>query len=356
MSTAGKKDAAKQAYSLGHKAYQRHDFNRAIKYLRKSIAYNSTREAKTLLFKVEYLKKSQEQKKNNRRSRTSSRNFQQTTTEEKISSSVTDPEIKRVLREKDYYKLLGVERNFQDVKNLTKKYRKLAMKFHPDRNQLPGAEDAFKKIATAYECLKDPHKRAIYNSGGRVNGTQFDRMRTEDIIRMFFENGPGFFPTRPRPRHEDVPMHEPEPEPFMEQPMIKKLLSLLPLFIIVGFSLFPETSWRRPNDPFSLERTLEYSVARVHSRTDIPFYVNRQFRRQAHANPNFLQRVEDKVEGQYLRKLEMECKKESAARKNLIAKASEIRGEDMVKSLRAAHERIDTSCLIFNDYISQHQL
>jgi len=266
---------------------------------------------------------------------------------EEKAKIINDPEIQRLLREDDYYKLLGVERNFNDEKILTKKYRKLAMKFHPDRNQLPGAEDAFKKISSAYECLKDPPKRRQYDRGGMVN-TQVHRMRTEDIIRMFFENGHGFnFPTQQR--DDDGLFHE--PERATEQSVWNRVLSLLPILIILLYSILPETSLLRPEDPFSLERTVEYTVARVHSRTDIPFYVNRKFSRQAQNNPDFLRRVEDKVEGKYLKKLEMACKMERAARKNRIAEASEVRGEDMVKSLRDAHEGIDPSCLILDDYI-----
>jgi curved DNA-binding protein len=67
---------------------------------------------------------------------------------------------------KDYYKILGVERSAseQDIK---KAYRKLAMKYHPDRN--PGnkqAEDKFKEINEAYQVLSDANKRARYDQLG----------------------------------------------------------------------------------------------------------------------------------------------------------------------------------------------
>jgi len=348
MSTAAKQDAAQQAYSLGFKAFKGGDLNRAIKYLRKSLSYHNSREARRLLFKAEWMKKqgNAEEKKSSTRHDAPSTNSQ-IPTEEKAKSSVNDPEIQRVLRENDYYKLLGVERNFSNEKILIKKYRKLAMKLHPDRNQLPGAEDAFKKISTAYECLKDPPKRRQYDRGGMVN-TQVNRMRTEDIIRMFFENGHGFnFPNQQR-EEEDL-FHE--PGRATEQSVWNRVLSLLPILLILVYSLLPETNMLRPEDPFSLERTVEYTVARVHSRTEIPFYVNRKFSRQVQNNPDFLRRVEDKVEGKYLRKLAMACKVERAARKNRIAEASEVRGEDMVKSLRDAHEGIDPSCVMFDDYI-----
>ncbi len=70
------------------------------------------------------------------------------------------------MSKRDYYEVLGVARDASDDE-LKKAYRKLAMKFHPDRN--PGdhtAEEAFKEISEAYEVLTDEQKRAIYNRHG----------------------------------------------------------------------------------------------------------------------------------------------------------------------------------------------
>jgi curved DNA-binding protein len=67
---------------------------------------------------------------------------------------------------KDYYKLLGVERQ-SSAEEIKKKYRKLALELHPDKN--PGdkkAEDRFKEINEAYEVLGDPEKRAKYDQLG----------------------------------------------------------------------------------------------------------------------------------------------------------------------------------------------
>ncbi|KGA93715.1 molecular chaperone DnaJ [Leptospirillum ferriphilum] len=71
---------------------------------------------------------------------------------------------------KDYYSLLGVSRT-ASPDEIKKAYRKLAMKYHPDRN--PGdkaAEAQFKSINEAYEVLGDPQKKSIYDSGGFTEG------------------------------------------------------------------------------------------------------------------------------------------------------------------------------------------
>ena len=55
---------------------------------------------------------------------------------------------------KDYYRILGISRGAtQD--DIKKAYKKMALKFHPDKNKDPGAEDKFKEIAEAYEVLSD---------------------------------------------------------------------------------------------------------------------------------------------------------------------------------------------------------
>ncbi|MDD5276913.1 MAG: molecular chaperone DnaJ [Methylovulum sp.] len=69
----------------------------------------------------------------------------------------------------DFYKVLGLERNASDAE-IKKKYRSLAMKFHPDRNadDPQTAEAKFKQVKEAYEILSDPKKRAAYDQFGHA--------------------------------------------------------------------------------------------------------------------------------------------------------------------------------------------
>src|SRR5438046_641866 len=76
------------------------------------------------------------------------------------------------MSKRDYYEVLGVPRT-ADAEEIKKAYRKLAVKYHPDKN--PGdkaAEEKFKELGEAYEALNDSQKRAAYDQHGHA---AFDR-------------------------------------------------------------------------------------------------------------------------------------------------------------------------------------
>lgn len=66
---------------------------------------------------------------------------------------------------KDYYQILGVERTASQ-RDIKKAFRKLAVKYHPDKNKSPDAESTFRDIAEAHEVLSDEKKRRIYDMHG----------------------------------------------------------------------------------------------------------------------------------------------------------------------------------------------
>ena len=81
---------------------------------------------------------------------------------------------------RDYYEILGVPRN-ATKDQIKDEYRKLALKYHPDRNKAPDAEEKFKEISEAYAVLSDEEKRNQYDQFGHpgIDG----RYSTEDIFR-----------------------------------------------------------------------------------------------------------------------------------------------------------------------------
>lgn len=66
---------------------------------------------------------------------------------------------------KNYYKILGISKTANDDE-IKKAYRKLALRYHPDKNKSPGAEEKFKEIAEAYEVLSDVKKHELYDKYG----------------------------------------------------------------------------------------------------------------------------------------------------------------------------------------------
>lgn len=97
---------------------------------------------------------------------------------------------------RDYYEILGISRQ-ADEEEIKKSYRQLALKYHPDRN--PGnkeAEEAFKEAAEAYEVLRDPQKRRIYDAYGHegLRGSGFSGFSGfEDIFSSFGDIFQDFF-------------------------------------------------------------------------------------------------------------------------------------------------------------------
>nr|XP_053626373.1 dnaJ homolog subfamily B member 9-like [Cherax quadricarinatus]XP_053626374.1 dnaJ homolog subfamily B member 9-like [Cherax quadricarinatus]XP_053626375.1 dnaJ homolog subfamily B member 9-like [Cherax quadricarinatus] len=102
---------------------------------------------------------------------------------------------------KDYYEVLGVERN-ADEKEIKKAFRKLAIQFHPDKNKEKGAEEKFREIAEAYEVLSDEDKRKEYDMVGHAGYTKtggggerpFNHAFHFNFDDLFaeFDNFPGF--------------------------------------------------------------------------------------------------------------------------------------------------------------------
>ena len=113
----------------------------------------------------------------------------------------------------DYYRVLGVPRTANDSQ-LKKAYRKLAMKYHPDKNpDDKRSEEYFKAVSEAYDCLMDPQNRAAYDNYGKDGaraqeqgqgvpggfsgggfpggGQHMDARRAEEMFSMFFGGGGG---------------------------------------------------------------------------------------------------------------------------------------------------------------------
>lgn len=98
------------------------------------------------------------------------------------------------MAKQDYYEILGIDRN-ASKSEIKKVYRKLALKYHPDKNKEAGAEEKFKEISEAYAVLYDDEKRRMYDQYGHAGIDQ--QFSSEDIFRNadfgdIFRNMGGF--------------------------------------------------------------------------------------------------------------------------------------------------------------------
>ncbi|KAI0730633.1 X-domain of DnaJ-containing-domain-containing protein [Earliella scabrosa] len=86
--------------------------------------------------------------------------------------------------ETEYYDLLGVPTDVNDT-DLKKAYRKQAIKYHPDKNSSPDAEEKFKDISKAYQILSDPNLRAVYDKNGAKMVDKEGGVGMEDAAGFF---------------------------------------------------------------------------------------------------------------------------------------------------------------------------
>lgn len=209
------RDEAERCVDLALAAVQRGDTARAQRLLRRSLAMHPTERARSLLLSLEAETSTTPPPPPPPDAQDAPPQEQQQQQEQPQQED--DEDVVRVLRcSEDYYAVFGMERS-ATTEEIKKRYRRLALKMHPDRNSSPHAEDAFKVLGRAYACLSSEEKRRVYDTQGidpdahtppprragarpaaytfrRGPGTAFafgDDVDADDLFRFFFGVPPG---------------------------------------------------------------------------------------------------------------------------------------------------------------------
>lgn len=258
---------------------------------------------------------------------------------------------------KDYYRVLGIQRDASDV-DIKKAYRKLALRFHPDKNSDVNAEEKFKEIGEAYEVLSDKKKRDTFdrfgeeglkpgglNSGG--GGTTFARysygngddrafegnIGPEEIFNIFFNGGlpTGTFTSRRWQssnshrrnhfHHSSTNHHNSGGHHHGEQqdvsPGFNLLMQLMPVLVLIGLSI--ASYWLQTDPPYSMHATSKYVFRRNLEPYDISYYVKDDFEKQYRGQD--LKRIESQVVEDYLHDLRNRCIREKTYKDNMLHRA-----------------------------------
>ncbi|XP_069932296.1 dnaJ homolog subfamily C member 18 isoform X4 [Oryctolagus cuniculus] len=273
------------------------------------------------------MKAQKEKQSENERNQTRQGEGTSTYTEEQLLG------VQRIKKCRNYYEILGVPRNASD-EELKKAYRKLALKFHPDKNCAPGATDAFKAIGNAFAVLSNPDKRLRYDEYGdeqvtftapRARSYNYYRdfeadITPEELFNIFFG---GHFPTgnihmfsnvtddaqyyRRRHRRERTQTQK-EEEEEKPQTTYSAFIQLLPVLVIVIISVV--TQLLAANPPYSLfyKSNLGHTISRETQNLHVPYFVDKNFDK-AYRGAS-LRDLEKAIEKDYIDYIQTSCWKE----------------------------------------------
>ncbi|KAK7930512.1 hypothetical protein WMY93_006907 [Mugilogobius chulae] len=254
--------------------------------------------------------------------------------------------VQRIKRCKDFYDVLGVSKDASE-EELKKAYRKLALKFHPDKNHAPGATDAFKKIGNAYAVLSNTDKRRQYDlSGGEepsspshthAGGFDFHRgfeadITPEDLFNMFFGGG---FPSSTThtfsngrssySRHTDG--HERTND--RGDGGFSMFIQLMPILVLILVSVLSQMMVSPP--PYSLyaRPSTGQTIKRQTENLHVDFYVTKDFKSEYKGSA--LQQIEKSVEEDYVSNVRNNCWKERQTKTDLLYAAKVYRDDRMRK-------------------------
>mmetsp|Transcript_7290 Transcript_7290/g.32330 ORF Transcript_7290/g.32330 Transcript_7290/m.32330 type:complete len:238 (+) Transcript_7290:874-1587(+) len=200
----GNRDDAEKCAALANRALADGDIDRAIRLSKKSLRLFPNDAAEKILKKASGARSAPSgqgpHSPNNRRRAPAGSNNNKEQAEEKPCTPEQMEHVRRVLRAKTLYEVLGIETT-ADESAIKKAYKVTALKLHPDKNPAPKADEAFKRVSHAFQVLSDPSRRTRYDQIGeesetptltrrtRSQGMYSQELSPEEIFEMFFGGG-----------------------------------------------------------------------------------------------------------------------------------------------------------------------
>ncbi|XP_072534139.1 dnaJ homolog subfamily B member 12a [Salminus brasiliensis] len=246
--------------------------------------------------------------------------------------------VKRIKKCKDYYEILGVSKDASED-DLKKAYRKLALKFHPDKNHAPGATEAFKAIGNAYAVLSNTEKRKQYNLYGEEKVHQsrhghshrsFEAdISPEDLFNMFFGGG---FPSSNVHVYSNGRMrfghnHRQERREQQRDGSLALFVQLMPILILIIVSALSQMMVSSPPYSLSHRPSSGHTNRRQTTTLKVPYYVGDHFSEE-YSGLN-LKNIEQSVEEDYISNLRNNCWKEKQQKEGLLYRARYFGDSDL---------------------------
>ncbi|XP_067930693.1 dnaJ homolog subfamily B member 14-like [Watersipora subatra] len=320
------KDESIKCFEIADECFANGDQERAFKFAQKSERLYPSARAKDLLEKIHRLGGGPPQNKKS----------SQTLGDTKIPSQDHLNAVNRIKRCKDYYEILGVSRDASGSE-IKKHYRKLALQFHPDKNQTPGASEAFKAIGNAFSILSDPVKKQTYDTESAsgchakkhrdyTHGFESD-MTADEIFKMFFgcsdvANGgrTKHFSTSANTAHTFRRYHHVNNEDWS-----KMLLQISPIFILLALSMVSLAFVEEQQ--YSYVQTSKYPIKMVSAKLELVYYVMSDF--SSKHTHEVVQDIDMTVETAYVTKLMKDCQREKHQKANVLSHDESVDDREM---------------------------